>query len=75
MAIHRSDPSQGEARVVNKISIYQGATEYPTLHICVSDNPRYWEDRLIVSTVEDAVAKIEQWLRKKMTDDSAKSQK
>jgi hypothetical protein len=49
-----------------KIGIYQSINEYPSLHVMVTKNARYLKERMVCSTVEEAMTKIEDWLRRKM---------
>ncbi len=44
--------------------MYQGSTEYPSLHLTVTDNFRYWKDKLVLDDTEEAILKIAAWLRK-----------
>jgi hypothetical protein len=49
-----------------KIAVYQTKPEYPSLHIMVTDNPRYWEERTTLDTVEEATERVRQWLERTM---------
>jgi len=44
--------------------MYQGQTEYPSLHIMITDNPRYQEGKLCLDDTEGAIIKITAWLEK-----------
>lgn len=59
-------------KVTKKIAMYQSDTEYPSLHIIVTGNSRYWKDRFVCETVEGAVTRITLWLERKMEDDKPK---
>jgi len=48
----------------NKIAMHQGTTEYPSLHIMVTDNPRFQDGKLCIENIEEAIMKISSWLRK-----------
>ena len=49
-----------------KIALWQGGGEYPSLHITISDNPKYWEGNLTMTDVSEVMGKVEAWLKKKM---------
>jgi len=46
------------------IALYQSRGDYPSLHIMVTDNPRYQEGKLCLQDKELALRKIEQWFDK-----------
>lgn len=45
-----------------KIGIYQGTTDYPSLHVMVTNNERYLEGRIVLTDVEEAVTRFRKWL-------------
>lgn len=49
---------------MNKIAMHQGGAEYPSLHIMITDNPRYQDGKLCLDGIEDAILKISSWLKK-----------
>jgi len=49
-----------------KIALWQGSGEYPSLHLTISDNPKYWEGNLTMTDVSEVMGKVEAWLKKKM---------
>jgi hypothetical protein len=52
------------AHRVKKIGIYQSLNEYPSLHIIVSPNERYWKERWTSTDVEEAMKKVRAWLER-----------
>ena len=56
------------AHKVKKIAVYQTKPEYPSIHVMVTDNPRYWKERITLDTVEEAIERIRQWLERNMND-------
>lgn len=52
------------------ILLWQSDDEYPMLKIMVSDNPAYRENRLAVTSKEEALKHITAWLNKKVPDES-----
>ena len=57
-----------------KIAVYQTKPEYPSLHIMVTDNARYFEKRIVLDTVDEAIERIRQWLERTMIDDNKRDQ-
>ncbi len=53
--------------------MYQADHEYPSLHVMITDNPRYHEGRLCVTSVKEALKKIETWMRKRFDEPTEKS--
>jgi hypothetical protein len=46
--------------------MYQGNTEYPSLHIMITDNPRFQDGKLCVEDTEGAILKVTSWLHKNL---------
>jgi len=46
--------------------MYQGHTEYPSLHITITDNPQFHSGRLCVDSVEETIEKVSAWLKKNL---------
>jgi hypothetical protein len=51
---------------MKKIAMYQGQTEYPSLHITITDNPQFHSGRLCVDSVEETIEKVSAWLKKNL---------
>lgn len=47
-----------------KIAMYQSQAPYPSLHIMVTSNARFFEERFVLEDIPAAMNKIEAWLRK-----------
>jgi len=56
--------------MIKKITMYQGTTEYPSLHLMITDNPRFQEGKLCLESTEDAILKISTWLNRKLENDN-----
>lgn len=48
------------------IVIYQSNDEYPSLHLMVTDNPRYEVGKYATKDIVAALLKVERWLREKV---------
>jgi hypothetical protein len=46
------------------IAMWQGMGEYPSLHIMITDNPRYQDGKLCLESTEEAILKFSAWLQK-----------
>ena len=55
---------------MNKIAMYQGSTEYPSLHIMITDNPRYQDGKLCLESTEEAILKFSAWLQKNAVENN-----
>jgi hypothetical protein len=47
-----------------KIGIYQSQLPNPSIHVTVTDNARYFEERFTTTSIKTALDKIENWLRR-----------
>lgn len=56
-----------------KIGLYQSGGEYPSLHVMVTDNERYYSDRKLYDDAESAAAAIKKWLDVALTNAVPKS--
>jgi hypothetical protein len=44
--------------------MYQGSTEYPSLHLMVTDNLHFQAGKLVCPDIDAAMKRVEFWLRK-----------
>ena len=51
---------------MKKIAMYQGTTEYPSLHIMVTDNLNFQVGKLVCVDIDAALKKVSTWLHKSM---------
>jgi hypothetical protein len=46
--------------------MYQGQTEYPSLHLMVTDNYRFQEGKLVITDLDAVMQKVAAWLHKNL---------
>jgi len=51
---------------MKKVAMWQSKNEYPSLHLMITDNPRFQEGKLCLESTEDAILKISTWLHKNL---------
>ena len=50
------------------ITLYQDRGDYPSLHIMVTDNPRYQAGKLCLKDKQEVLKRVEQWLNRNTTE-------
>lgn len=78
MAVHRGDSGKGAAAVAGmtkvKIRICRSGNEYPTLHLMVTDNQHYLDQKgaVVLMDIDKCVDRIRTWLTAAMKKEQEK---